>query len=171
MDFIEYGPGCSDESVHKRFPGNRVGVRTANKNSFYQAGSTPFYRDKTVDEAIGIARGLLGHWRVIIYDWSEAGGACVSGHCVIGEGYGLYEVFYGPGIVRDIEKRDDVIRQRFTYPSQIMDSRLREISERGVLLWEIANMGDIVIEFSLFHKPTGALGERLIFWEYRQYKD
>lgn len=171
MDFIEYGPGWSDVAVRRRFPQNRVGVRTANRNSFLQAGGTPFYRDKTVSEAIEIGKSIWNDWRVIIYDWSEAGGAVVSGHMVIGEGYGLYEIFYGPGIVRDVDKRADVIRARFTYPSQIYDTNVRLVAEKSALLSELAGIGDIVVEFSVFNRPTGLLAEHAIFWEYRQYLD
>lgn len=150
--------------------GHRISVRTEKPDEF----KSPFCPNSDIPTARKFIDGVLGKGYEILICRGLPTNSLIRGNCVPSSKSNYFEYLTGPGTVRDIDesgRTPKTIDLRWgQYPegvSQPVSSGLQLINSR--LFPQRFELGNEVVEFTVFSKPVGILQNKEIFWEVRVY--
>ena len=166
-DFVEYNSEWTLEKLKARFGDKRIGLRTCLKGG-YREFNMPFFKDMTLEEALPKAIELKKKYIVILYEYIHPDRSEISGNIQLNQDLsGQFDIFYGSGVVREVETRRDIGVGIFPHVDRIRNSRVKEIVDQITDLIIFFTSKSIIVEFSWGSEPAGIKNEQLVLWEIR----
>jgi hypothetical protein len=148
----------------------KVSIRTEKPGQF----KSPFRPNIDVSEARRFISELEGQGYSICVSRGVPTNSIVRGNCVPTSYTNYFEYLEGQGTVRDIDEGGRSPKSTRvvwgTYPtntSKEVGSALQRVN--SLLYPKRFDLGDKVVEFSVFRKPVGVRQDFAIFWEIRAY--
>jgi len=175
-DFIRYEPTLTEDELRERInisitPPGKLGIRTCRFGGSREF-NLPFFFNLTHREAIDKAKSLFAcGYQVIIDEYIPKEISLISGNVLLRQDHsGHYDVFFGDGVVRDIESkknRENIESIEFVNGDRIKNEKIREAVEEAEDLILFLPKRAFIIEFSYGSKPAGIKLEPLVLWEIR----
>ena len=165
--YLVFDNATTQEDIVQLAQGEHLGIRTSLAGSF----SLPFLYDLLPAQAYIEAVKLSQHYGVIVTRVVPPELTLYS--CSVFLEHrdspcsGTVEWIEGPSLGRDLERKADIQRYDFTYPSQIPKPAIRDAVMDLMDIPDLAGH-DVIVEFTILKEPAGIKDEDVVLWEYRR---
>lgn len=148
----------------------RLSVRTEKPNEF----KSPFLPNALIPEVRKFLQEIDGKGYETLITKGTPTDCIIRGNCVPGTDTNYFEYLAGKGTVRDIDqsgRTPKTVRLVWgTNPGDIGTNIAAALQLVNSRLWpKRFEFSQEIVEFSVYSKPVGILGDRVIFWEVRPY--